>query len=213
MRIVNNVIYIKQGETPTYEAIIKNRDGSPFVLTDVTVPGVETDDAKFIVEFVVKPSSYTRNTDVNFRHYIDVSDKQIFDGTELKDYNLEFNVSETDAQDWDTAKHPTDPSIYLYRRTYKSSNGVKEHFYGYYKNNAWHDYEFTFNTIFQYPETAVMEAKKYCYEITLLFGNYNTETNNFNVGTEGDYKDLPLIYYKKPLLELTDFVVEGSISG
>ena len=67
MRIVNNKIYIIRGETPTYNVTVKYRDsGVPYMLT-------EGDRAKLvnpIIEFVVRPSIYSREDDYVFRFYI-----------------------------------------------------------------------------------------------------------------------------------------------
>lgn len=70
-KIVNNKIYIGRGETPTYDVLVANRDGSPFKIFK-TARDVEGD--KTYIEFVVRKSIYS--DDITFRYFIDQKDKK-----------------------------------------------------------------------------------------------------------------------------------------
>lgn len=206
MRIVNNKIYIIKGETPTYTASVIDKDtGAPLIIDKGLVD--DTNVKSLVIEFIVRKSAYSRENDYALKYNLllgrDVT-YHVFDDSKIASYNdLGYEPSvdeETNAIIWNNNAVPKDgDENRLHRYT---DNG--DNFYCYYDNGAWKDYEFTFNVTFAYRDTSVLEPKVYQYEIALLGGTLKSSPA---VG-----ETILNIYYKKPLLGLTDFIVEGSIS-
>ena len=209
MRIVNNKIFISQGETPTYSARVIDKDsGAPFMI-DKAIALKRNDDGSYsvrtiIIEFVVRDSVYSRNDDKRIRKYLILKPEEsyhMFDDLEIIPYagTPEF---ENDEIIWDDTYVPEEANKNRLHR-YES---YEDNFYCRYDetNNKWVTYDFNVNVTFMYSETSVMEPKTYKYEIALLAGN------NKEHPVPGE---IPItIEFKKPLLGLTDFTVEGSIS-
>lgn len=203
MRIVNNKIYIKRGETPTYTASVIDKDtGAPLII-DQGVFAEKPDGttvSTLILEFVVRKSAYSRDDDVALKYNLilgrDIS-YHVFDGEEIKSYNDLGG----DVEEWhDDVPPKVGEENYLHRRI----DGLNEKHYAYYSNGTWVPYEFTFNVTFSYDDTSVLEPKIYQYEITLLGGALKSDTKKWDTIVRPTYK--------KPLLDMTDFIVEGSIS-
>lgn len=194
MKIVNNKIYIARGETPTYSASIIDRDtGAPLVIdkglyTEKNGRKVNT----MVLEFVVRDSAYARGDNFRMKYTLLIEQDpsfHLFDGTKIIPYSeVSANLDE-----WQDSVKPKEGfENYLYHRMDKH----EDNFYAYYKDGHWTEYSFDFDVTFNYLETSVLEPKTYKYEISLL--GLSDETN---------------IVYKKLILDLTDFIVEGSISG
>lgn len=201
MKIINDNITIVQGETPTHNRAVIDKDtGAPYIISK----GINNP----YIEFIVRPSVYTKKNDYVFKAYLDCSNIKRFD--EIVDYN---DVLWTDEEPSDTSK--------LYRRNF---NGDYDYRYWdsektYDDGTHWHPYEFRITFTFPYADgqvkrgeetilksggTSVMEAKTYKYDITLFGGIKKAE---FNPG------EIPIIIdYKKPLLTAANFIVEGSAS-
>lgn len=189
MRIVNNKVYIKQGETGTYSASFINKlTGAPFVITkDMYNFGV----VNLVLQFVVKPNSYTETDVWNINRYLVLDEIHRFDDVVIASYN---NLG-GDRDRWDNGIRPKPEDA---NRLHRRVSSLDEISYAYYENNQWVEYDFNINITFLYEEMSVLEAKKYNYEIVLIGGTLeNREMKN--------------IIFKKPLLDLTEFVVEGSI--
>lgn len=189
MRIINNKVYIKQGETPTFSASFINKlTGAPFLITkDMYNFGV-TD---LVVQFVVKPNSYTETETFNINRYLVLNDLHRFDDVVIASYNDLGG----DPDVWDDNIEPSEQNI---NRLHRRTDSSDELHYAYYDGSEWVEYDFIINVTFLYSETSIMEAKKYNYEIVVLGGNL----------IDGEMTN---IQHKKPLLDLTEFVVEGSI--
>lgn len=204
MRIVNNKIYITRGETPTYSASIINRDtGAPLII-DKGLYAEKEDGTKVntvIIEFVVRDSAYSRNDDFKLKYNLLIEQNpefHLFDGLDVLSYN---DISGGYNEEWLDSIVPLENfENYLYRRTDADDNNH----YAYYVNGHWKEYSFDFDVTFRYSETSVMEPKTYKYEISLLGGSLKN-----NPGPKETIVD---VVYKKPILDLTDFIVEGSIS-
>lgn len=199
MQIINDNITIVQGETPTHNRIVIDKEtGAPYIIsTGINNP---------YIEFTVRHSVYDKKNNYVFRAYLDCSNIKKFD--EIVDYDDELWIDEVPA---DVSK--------LYRRDFE---GVKDYRYWdsekvYTDGTHWHPYEFRITFTFPYADgqikqgeehiekfggTSTMEAKKYKYSITLIGGN---KKDSFKHG------ECPIIIdYNKPLLTSADFVVEGT---
>jgi hypothetical protein len=166
-------------------SIIDRETGAPFMIVErINNP---------YVEFVVRPSIYSREEDYVFKTYINMFDKHKFQTTDIVDYNGSV---------WDNDNPPATGDEYkLHRRTV---SGISDYAYYDYTNNEWIEYTFRISFQFPYNSTSAMESKTYKYEVTLFGGNINASAT-------GD--QIPLIVdYKHPLLEASDFVVGGSLS-
>lgn len=131
-----------------------------------------------------------------------MDDEFIFEDGELKDVEGRTIDDEPwDGTDWSELAPPVDEE--QLKRLYRIEDSQHEYHYGYFDfdNNSWIEYFFEIGTMVLRDETSVLEAKKYNYEIVLLGGIFNTEEYEFEE-----------IFYKEPLLDLTEFIVEGSIS-
>jgi hypothetical protein len=203
MRIVNNRIYIAKGETPTYSARIIDRDsGAPFIIDKAIALNKDGSTRRVYIEFVVRDNAYARDEDKRIRKHLLISESEayhVFDDLEIKPYPGFVTFPDGKNPVWDNTKPLNGNENRLHRYTDKGDN-----FYCYYDGSKWVDYDFDFNTTFTYEETSVMEPKTYKYEIALLAGRRKADAK------EGE---LPItIEFKKQLLGLTDFTVEGSIS-
>ena len=206
MRIVNNKIYIVKGETPTYSASIVDKDtGAPFVV-DKGIYAEKKDGTKvntLILEFVVRDSAYSRNDDFRMKYNLLIEEDEnfhVFDSTEIIPYKnltgLDFN------DEWNDDNVPDEGTTNnLY---YRIDSLDEKAYYAYYKDGHWTDYSFDFDITFQYDKTSKMEPKTYKYEIALLGGSLKENPT----GKE----TIVNVVYKKPILDLTDFIVEGSVS-
>lgn len=188
MKIVNDKIYIARGETPTYDVKVKDRKtGVPFILPS----GLEHP----IIEFVVRPSVYSKGDDFAIKKYLDFTDYPRFDDVS---YFPEVPNGVTDA---DNKPLPGDESkLHKYAR-----DGETDYYY--YTGSEWKKYEFQISFTMLYDNTSKLEEKTYKYEVALFGAEplYKDETKKEVIGISG-------IYYKKPLLEATDFIVGGSLS-
>lgn len=204
MRIINNKIFIARGETPTYSASIIDKDtGAPLIIHKGLYTEKENGEKvnTMILEFVVRDSVYSRNDDFRLKYNLLIEQNpnfHLFDSSKIEDYST---VS-ADQEEWHDEYGPAEGfENSLYRRTDSYDNN----YYAYYEQGKWKEYSFDFDVTFRYAETSVMEPKTYKYEITLLGG---TLKENPKPG-----ETIVNIAYFKPILDLTDFIVEGSISG
>ena len=122
----------------------------------------------------------------------------IFDSQDTFDYS---EISGGRVEDWDDSVKPAEgrENCLYFRTDYDDVTT-----YAYYTNNEWKEYGFDFDITFQYQKTSKMEPKTYKYEIALLGGTLKENPE------EGD--TIVNVVYKKPILDLTDFIVEGSVS-
>lgn len=197
-RIVNDKIYLTRGETPTYNVRVINKEtGAPFTIS----PHIKNP----VVEFVVRPSVYSRESEFVFKAYLDFGDTPRFTNT---------TPVYVDVEEWEEVVAPETEVLYC-----NTHNGNK--IYKYWNGSTWVDYDFRLLFQFPYWATSVMEPKTYAYQVTLLGGSLRTDS--FNTGEElvdeqGDIvgranSDLPIVIdYNKPLLDPTDFIVGGSVS-
>lgn len=201
MRIVNNKIYIARGETPTYSASIIDKDtGAPLIIDK----GLYADDkgvSTLILEFVVRDSVYSRDDDFRIKYNLLIEQSpyfHLFDGTDILSYN---SISGGYNEEWlDSVTPEPGYENYLYRRT----DLEEDNYYAYYDNGKWVEYSFDFDVTFRHAETSVMEPKTYKYQVTLLGGTLKDEPK--------PGETIVNVVYFKPILDLTDFIVEGSIS-
>lgn len=149
MRIVNHKISIAQGETPLYTFSVKYSDGSPYVLTS-------SDVNTYAIEFVIRPTIYSKGLEYIFRRYIPV-DIHRFDSTTIVTYA---------EADWNDLIGPSAGNENLLHKCLVG--GVYE--YAYFANGVWNDYDFIVSIQFPYAETKNFEPKPYLYEINLLGG-------------------------------------------
>lgn len=205
MRIVNNKIFIAQGETPTYSARVIDKDsGAPFMIDKAMALNADNSVRTIIVEFVVRDSAYSRDDDKRIRRHLILKPDEsyhMFDDLEIIPYGGVPQFVDGDII-WDDTYVPDEANKNRLHR-YES---YEDNFYCRYDetNNKWVTYDFNVNVTFMYSETSVMEPKTYKYEIALFAGNRKTNP------VPGE---IPItIEFKKRLLDLTDFTVEGSIS-
>lgn len=158
MKIINNKIYIVQGETPTYIADVIDKDsGAPLIID----PGKENP----TIVFIVRPSIYARE------HNYVMKEHFLYDGKRFS------RIEDYKAFDYWNNDYAGEEGV-LYRK------GLE---YKYYDtdSNEWKDYSFTINFTFPYSATSKMEPKTYKYEITLFCGTENLEND---IGINIDYK-------------------------
>ena len=206
MRIVNNKIFIAKGETPTYSARLIDREtGAPFIIDKNIALNQNNSVRTIIIEFVVRDSVYSSGADKRIRKYLILKPEQsyhMFDDSKIAVYKGTPQFLADDEIVWDDTYKPetgNENRLHVYE-------SYDDKFYARYDVEAqkWITYNFEFNVTFLYSETSVMEPKTYKYEIALLAGNDKLDP------IPGD---IPItIEFKKPLLGLTDFTVEGSIS-
>jgi hypothetical protein len=206
VRIVNNKIFIARGETPTYSASIIDRlTGAPLVI-DKGLYEITDEDKKVntvVLEFVVRDSAYSRDDDFRIKYNLLIENNpefHVFDSAKILEYS---DISGGQNDFWDDDKVHPEPGYenYLYHRIDSDDNN----FYAYYVDGHWKEYSFDFDVTFRYSETSVMEPKTYKYEVTLLGGALKDNPEPTETIVD--------VVYKKPILDLTDFVVEGSFSG
>lgn len=203
MKIVNNKITIVRGETPTYDAsIIDVKTGAPYIIVEKILNPT--------IEFVVRPSLYSRENEFVFRAFIMLSNVHKFPTEDIAEYAHEGVWNDEIAPDEENSKK-------LHRRTIVTGKG-KTYEYAYYENGKWVIYDLRLTFMFPHDTTKKMEPKTYQYEITLLGGNLIGNYGN-DISVELDrelgtaYSNLPInVVYKKPLLDPTDFTVGGSMS-
>lgn len=203
MRIVNNKIFIAQGETPTYSARVIDKDsGAPFIIDKSMALDSNNNPRTIVVEFVVRDSAYSRDEDKRIRRHLILQPEvsyHVFDDLEIVPF-LGMPNFENDKIIWGDYVPTEENKNRLHRYTTYDDN-----FYCRYDEDSgeWLDYDFGFNVTFTYDETSVMEPKTYKYEIALFAGNLKDAAPG----------EIPItIEFKKRLLDLTDFTVEGSIS-
>jgi hypothetical protein len=183
MKIINNKIYIVQGETPTYKASVIDRDtGHPYMILKT--------DLFPVVEFIVRPSIYNRADDFVYRAFYEMDHIHQFETDEVREYKL---------SDWKEPPLTGDDEKLHYMN---KSNGARE--YAYWDGSKWVKYDFEIEFSFDYEAMKKLEAKTYKYDITLYYGQLKEKPIEGENPVE--------IKYKKPLLEATDFVVGGSLS-
>lgn len=206
MRIVNNKIFIAQGETPTYSARVIDKDsGAPFIIDKAMALNADNSVRTIIIEFVVRDSVYSRDDDKRIRKHLILKPEEsyhMFDDLEIIPYTGTPEFDKNDEIIWDDTYVPDEANKNRLHR-YES---YEDKFYCRYDEagHKWVTYDFDVNVTFTYSETSVMEPKTYKYEIALLAGNRKTNP------VPGE---IPItIEFKKRLLDLTDFTVEGSIS-
>jgi len=192
MLIRNNVITIAKGETPTYKAsFIDKITGVPYMISS----GIENP----VVEFVVRPSIYSRDNDYVFKVFVDQSEVHKFADDSPSSVVLVDDWTEGPVEGEEGLLHKRvigDTVEYKYWDGDETSPTYHE----------WVDYEFSITVTFPYTSTSKMENKTYKYEIS-LFGcsGYIVDDNDKIIGLDG-------IDYKRILLEATDFIVGGSLS-
>lgn len=206
-RIVNDKIQLTRGETPTYNVRVINKEtGAPFTIS----PYINNP----VVEFVVRPSIYSRESEFVFKAYLDCAHlpKLEFDAVE----SLRYENDTLDVLN-DTETPSTGENGILY---YINAGGG-ERGYAYYDGSTWKEYEFRLLFQFPYWATSVMEPKTYAYQVTLLGGVLRTDafdTGKSLVDEKGNIvgranSDIPIVIdYNKPLLDPTEFTVGGSVS-
>lgn len=192
-KIVNNKIYIGRGETPTYDVLVANRDGSPFKIFK-TARDVEGD--KTYIEFVVRKSIYS--DDITFRYFIDQKDKKVFDSDTIILVDSFVGLGQPEVEFINHLHH----TYYIDIVTKEEVNQYK-----YWDTDKWVDYEFRLTFPFQYGDTAHLENKTYWYEVTLMKGVLKNPLPDNN-------KEFPYtsISYKKILQDPMEFILGGSIS-
>lgn len=205
MRIVNNKIFIARGETPTYSASIIDRlTGAPLVIDRGLYEKTDGDKTvnTMIIEFVVRDSAYSRDDDFRIKYNLLIENNpnfHVFDSAEIREYN---DISGGENSEW---LDDITPEEGYENNLYHRIDSNEDNFYAYYSDGKWVDYSFDFDVTFRYSETSVMEPKTYKYEVTLLGGALKDNP--------GPTETIVDVVYKKPILDLTDFVVEGSFSG
>lgn len=189
MKIVNDKIYIVQGETPTYDVDVYDRKtGIPYMVSD----DIETP----IVEFIVRPSLYAKDADYNLKKYKDFSDIKKFSFIPKKMEEIpSVTINEIETNYKPSTGHENELHVY-------SHDNVNEFYY--WDGSKWNKYVFNINFKMEYDYTSKMEAKTYKYEVVIF------DATPVKDGEE--IIRIDNIKYKKPLLSATDFIVEGSMS-
>lgn len=207
MRIVNNKIFIAKGETPTYSARIIDKDsGAPFMIDKEIALNLDQSLRTILIEFVVRDSAYSRDEDKRIRRHLILNPEEsyhMFDDLEIIPYEGTPTFEDGNVIQWDDTYKPEEANK---NRLHRYTDASGDMFYGRYDEVAdkWITYDFGFNVTFLYSETSIMEPKTYKYEIALLAGNLKDDA---------EPGESPIIVeFKKQILGLTDFTVEGSIS-
>ena len=189
-RIVNDNIFISRGETAFYNKKVIMRDGTPMIITTTLQNPT--------IEFVVRPTAYSRGEDYIFRVWLRLTgtnpelDIKQFDSVEVIDY-LETS--------WDNDVPPTEGNENKLHRLI--TNNVATFRYYDYDLLEWVEYSFNIRFQFPYYSISQLEPNEYVYEISLLAGNL---TNN-------DPNQSPVIpSFKYQILTPHLFKVGGSIS-
>lgn len=217
MKIVNNRIYISQGETPTYDVSVKDENtGAPF-----TIPsGINNP----VIEFIVRPSVYDRKDDYVFKCYIPYSNKKAehdFGDTTVQTYTVSSEADNEWSNDYDfkDSNGNDQPQNALFRKEIVIGSGEWE--YRYFNPDAtgtgddykWIPYEFRITFPFPYEATSLMESKQYKYEVTLFSADISPAIqSNYVTTPPNDGYSLTNISKKQPLRKPTEFIVEDSLS-
>ena len=224
-RIINDVIYLGAGETPTYDVrVIDRATGAPYILPVDNQLYQDSPVGNVIISFVVRPSVYTKSTEPIMKKYIwlcadDAGENLVIpDDIECGDYlRLDTTVIyDYKDPDWDNDYGfvgDTQPRIKaLYKKLASDGRGYEYRFYDASAeddgaDSKWKPYEFRITFPFQYEDTISLVPKQYKYEITLYAGP------NLTISDDGDgKKSLKNFIYKEILLSPTDFIVEGTLS-
>lgn len=188
MKIVNDRIYISRGETPTYDVKVKDKKtGIPFMLSS----GMKHP----VIEFIVRPSLYSKDNDYVLKAYLDYSDFKKFDDVNI---SLE-DIPNVTINEIEEGRAPISNTGKLHKY---SHDGVVEYYY--HDGSKWVRYEFSISFTMSHENTSKMEEKTYKYEVVLLDGDPKYDGD--------DVIGFNTINYKKLLLEATDFIVGGSLS-
>lgn len=194
MRVVNNKVNIARGETASYVLKVKYSDtNEPYHLYDSTGNSV------FIGVFTVKDTVNNNENavqlwdDLNSRGYVFKNETV----TPLKQGNIRVDFDDYTPSDADLGILYVDLSN-NYGYYTKTDTG--------YKLNV--GYEFELNFPLAHSNTAVLEPKRYAYDINILQGNW-AEGVNPDTATVADF----IVVSKYVLIEPTDFIVGGSLSG
>lgn len=149
-----------RGETPTYSANIKMAEDIPYIIlkTDGIV------EPAFVVEFVIRPTIYSKGDDFLFRRYIQVqaqlNNGDLVDIPRFKSRTVRDRVGDPDWEDIQDGEEG-----YLYRQLI---GNIYE--YRYLLDDEWQKYNFNIGVVFPHSETKDFEPKIYWYEINLLSG-------------------------------------------
>lgn len=222
MRIVNNKIYISQGESPTYSAVYRDKNtGEPF-----KIPFGASDP---YVRFIVRDSVYKTIGTPRINYKLDW-DKIIVvsaDGINAS-YRLDEEIQDyggTAETTWDNNYFDNGHAGYGKSKTalYRKLNANDEYEYKYYRYNpanqtySWEDYSFRMVFQLSHEHTKRLEAKTYSYEITLFYSIQNEENpaidetiiddSDTETETQSD-----TVLHKEIILPPTEFVVGGSLS-
>lgn len=161
MKVVNHKISMMRGETPTYSANIKMAEDIPYII-------LKTDDIvqpTFVVEFVIRPTIYSKGDDFLFRRYIQVQ-AQLNNGdlVDIPRFESRTVIDREGDPDWEIIQDG-EVEGYLYRQLI---GNIYE--YRYLLDGEWQKYNFNIGVVFPYSETKDFEPKIYWYEINLLSG-------------------------------------------
>ena len=191
MRIVNNKIYISQGETPTYSVnVIDKSTGIPMTITPQRVNPV--------IEFIVRPSVFSGDDDFVLRAYLPQDHVKRFS----EEYKTLLDVPIVSLDEITTGDAPLSDNLNKLHRY--EHDGTREFYYYDSYERKWIEYTFEISFMMEHKYTSKMEAKTYKYEIVLFDADI--------VYKDGEEVGLENIRFKKPLLEATDFIVGGSLS-
>lgn len=192
MRIVNHKISIVRGETPLYKASLKLADDTPYFF-------LIADQNRYAVEFVIRPSIYSKDNDFIFRRYLLIPDT-------IKKFasNLVVDLPEGLWEDDVGPIAGAEDSLHRMK-----VGGLYE--YAYHDGTDWIPYNFPIQIQFPYSETSKFEPKTYFYEINIVGGAL--KTGPIEVG-EIPVEDEPIgVFRKIPVLTAREFRVEGSIGA
>ena len=199
MRVVNNKVTIGRGETATYTLNVKYyQENNPFVLTAIT--GDESD-VDAIAVFTVKETLHDSTTPIdpiiiqlrtNGEGYKIFATSEL--NTEIRDNGNTFAQVAADATKYEAGCMFVDKDN---KYKYVIQTGVDTY--------AWSDdYSFVLDFPLIHEWTAVLEPKRYVYDVNILYGNWSGSTDDINNFT---------ITGKQILIAPTDFIVEASLSG
>lgn len=189
MKIVNDKIYISQGETPTYDVnVYDKKTGIPYML--------DSEMKQPVVEFIVRPSVYDSDKDYKLRKYLDFSDVKKFKRIPKKLIEIPtVTMTEIETNDDPLSSHVDELHVC-------SNNGINDFYY--WDGSKWVKYVFNIKFKMDYKYTSKMEAKTYKYEVVVFDATPVKENKEIVALTDIDDK--------KFLLEATDFIVGGSLS-
>lgn len=194
MRVVNNKVNIARGETATYSLNVKYSDNNePYHLYD------STGTSSFIGVFTVKDT--VNNNENAVQIWLDLNKAgYVFKNetvTALKQGNIRVDFDDYTPSDNDLGILYVDLSD-TYGYYTKTDTGYELHT----------GYEFKLNFPLTHNDTALLEPKRYAYDINILQGNWADGVNP-DTATVADF----IVVSKYVLIEPTDFIVGGSLSG